>query len=163
MATNLNNFSAYDPDLIPDASGMKFGIAVAIWNQDITISLRDATIKTLTDNGAREEDIKVAYVPGTFELTYAAKLLSKQNIYDAIICLGCVIEGETKHFDLICESVAQGLTQLNIESETPVIFGVLTTYNLDQAKDRSGGKLGNIGDEAAITAIEMAALRKELQ
>lgn len=159
MATSLKNLSSHDPAKIPDASGLKFGIVVSEWNDEITFSLRDACIDSLKQYGVKEEDILLQHVPGSFELTYAAKKMAEDNEdeLDGVITLGCVIRGETSHFDYICQSVSYGITELNLSYDMPFIFGVLTTENLQQAKDRSGGKHGNKGDEAAITAIKMAA------
>ncbi|HLO59559.1 MAG TPA: 6,7-dimethyl-8-ribityllumazine synthase [Bacteroidales bacterium] len=163
MATALKNLSSYDPGNIPDAGNMKFGIVVAEWNNEITFSMRDAAINSLIRHGASEENIVIKHVPGSFELTLAAQWLADTEEFDAIICLGCVIQGETRHFDFICDGVTQGITRLNMVYNIPVIFGVLTTHTLEQAKDRSGGKHGNKGDEAAITAIKMVALKKDFE
>ncbi|HEX2395904.1 MAG TPA: 6,7-dimethyl-8-ribityllumazine synthase [Bacteroidales bacterium] len=162
MATAQKNLSAYNPGDIPNARNMKFGLVVAEWNDEITFAMRDSAIKTLKKHGAADKNIIVRHVPGSFELTLGAQWMAENDEFDAIICLGCVIQGETRHFDFICQSVTQGITQLNLVYSLPVIFGILTTNNLQQAKDRSGGKHGNKGDEAAITAIKMAALRKDL-
>ena len=123
----------------------------------------EAARTTLSRHGAKAENILVTYVPGSFELTFGAQLMARNRELDAIICLGCIIQGETRHFDFICQSVTQGLTQLNIDYNIPFIFGVLTTQNLQQAHDRAGGKHGNKGDEAAITAIKMAYLKHEME
>jgi 6,7-dimethyl-8-ribityllumazine synthase len=149
MATAQKNLSYYDPGDIPSACHLKFGIVVSEWNPDITF--------------AKEDDMVVKHVPGTFELTLGAQWLAESEEFDAIICLGCVIQGETRHFDYICQGVTQGITQLNLVYSIPVVFGVLTTNTIEQARDRAGGKHGNKGDEAAITAIKMAALKKELE
>ena len=148
---------------IPNGADMRFGIVVADWNKEITDSLLKGAIKTLTDNGVDKKEIKVIHVPGSFELTLGAQWLAEKEEYDGIICLGCVIQGETPHFTFICESVAHGLTELNMEYNIPFIFGVLTTNTLEQAKERSGGKYGNKGDEAAITAMRMAKLQYDLE
>jgi 6,7-dimethyl-8-ribityllumazine synthase len=163
MATALKNLSAYDPKQVPTAKGMKFGIIVAEWNENITFSLRDGAINTLIKHGADEEDIVVKYVPGTFELTSGAKALAQTNNFDAIIVLGCVIQGDTRHFDFICNGVTYGITQLNLDFDIPFIFGVLTTENELQALDRAGGKHGNKGDEAAITSIKMVDFIRRAQ
>jgi 6,7-dimethyl-8-ribityllumazine synthase len=134
---------------------------VADWNNEITYSLRDSALNTLSRHGASPDNILVKHVPGSFELTLGAQLLAETHDFDAIICLGCIIQGETRHFEFICQSVTQGLTQLNLNYRIPVVFGVLTTNTLQQAKERSGGKHGNKGDEAAITAIKMIALKGE--
>jgi 6,7-dimethyl-8-ribityllumazine synthase len=156
------NLSAYNPDSIPDAGSMRFGIVVSDWNSDITIPLLAGAQKTLQKHGAISENIVVIHVPGSFELTHGAMLLAENIDPDAVICLGCVIRGETPHFTFICQGVTQGITKLNIDYKIPFIFGVLTTDTHQQAADRSGGKYGNKGDEAAITAIKMAALRQEM-
>lgn len=163
MATALKNLSEYDAATIPSGKGRCFVIVVAEWNSDVTNAMAEGAIKALKDNGVDDADIVVKHVPGTFELTYAAARYSHGDlrnaangkICDAVICIGCVIQGETRHFDFICEGVANGLSALNAEGKKPVIFGVLTTDNLQQALDRAGGKLGNKGVEAAVTALKM--------
>jgi 6,7-dimethyl-8-ribityllumazine synthase len=163
MATALKNLSDYNPEQIPSAAKMRFAIVVAEWNPQITNALAQGAIDALKKNGATEANIDVYPVPGTFELTYgAAAVMLKSNV-DAIICLGCVIQGETRHYDFICQGVTQGITQLNTVGTVPVIFGVLTTDNLQQALDRAGGKHGNKGVEAAVTAIKMVAFNKSLK
>lgn len=163
MATALKNLSDKGSGNIPDARKMKFALVVAEWNPDITFSMRDAAIETLLHHGAVQKNIVVKHVPGSFELTLAAQWFAETDEYDAIICLGCVIEGETRHFDFICQSVTQGITQLNMDYNIPVVFGVLTTRTPEQARDRSGGKHGNKGVEAAVTAIKMVALMTEFE
>lgn len=162
MATKLKNLSTYNPKTIPSAENMNFGIVVSEWNEEITDALCKGAIETLLENGAKMKNINVKYVPGSFELVFGADLLIENTSADAIICLGCVIQGETRHFDFICDAVAKGIMKLGTDSGIPVIFGVLTTNNLEQAKDRAGGKHGNKGTEAAITAIKMIALRDSL-
>ena len=131
-------------------------IAVAEWNNDITFALRDGALAALEASGVPTENIKVAYVPGAFELTYAAaSFLQAETLYDAVIILGCVIRGETAHYDCICDGVSYGITSLNRNASAPVIFGLVTTENKQQALDRAGGKLGNKGTEAALTALKM--------
>ncbi|MDX2431372.1 MAG: 6,7-dimethyl-8-ribityllumazine synthase [Bacteroides sp.] len=159
MASSLKNLSDYDPSHIPDGSSMKFGIVVSEWNEAITSALLEGALTTLQKHGVKRDNIFVRTVPGTFELPYGARLVAEQNSPHSVICLGCVIQGETPHFDYICQGVAHGITELNLDYDIPFIFGVLTTLNLQQAEDRSGGKHGNKGDEAAITALKMAALR----
>ncbi len=163
MATNLKNLSDYDIKSVPSASDMKFGIVTAEWNRDITDSLLKGAYETLLKHGAKEENILKKYVPGTIELTLGAQFMAEYADLDAVICLGCVIQGETPHFDFVCQSVTHGITELNLEHNIPFIFGVLTTANLQQAIDRSGGKHGNKGDEAAITAIKMAQLQLDME
>ena len=161
MATT--NLSAYDPESVPDASKMRFGIVVSDWNREITWSLMEGAVKTLKQHGATTKNIVVKHVPGSFELTLGAQFLAEYDDLDAIICLGCVIQGETPHFDYICQGVTFGITQLNMEYNIPFIFGVLTTNTQQQAADRAGGIHGNKGDEAAVTAIKMASLQRETE
>jgi 6,7-dimethyl-8-ribityllumazine synthase len=157
------NLSAYDPDSVPDASEMRFGIVVSDWNREITWALLQGAVKMLKLHGATDSDIIIKHVPGSFELTLGAQLLAEYDDLDAVICLGCVIQGETPHFTYICQGVTQGITQLNLEYNIPFIFGILTTNTHQQAADRAGGKHGNKGDEAAVTAIKMAALLREME
>lgn len=156
MATSLHNLSEYDLNSVPDASNMNFGIVVSEWNPEITGALLDGAVKTLEKHGTLPENIHVKTVPGSYELIYGAHQMTLNGGYDAIIVLGCVIRGDTPHFDYICEGVTNGIARLNATSETPVVFGLLTTNNLEQAKERSGGKFGNKGDECAVVAIKMA-------
>ena len=169
MATKYQNLSDYNPGLMPDkeiVAKQNYAIAVADWNPDITHSMLNGAFHTLVKNGVQEKNIQVVQVPGTFELTYAASQLSaerktvlgiKSNKYDAVLVIGCVIQGDTPHFTYVCEGVTQCISQLNLRPDgCPVIFGVLTTNTLQQAKDRAVGIHGNNGDEAAITAIKMA-------
>lgn len=159
MATQLKNLSDFSHTTVPDGSSYHFAIAVAEWNAEVTGALYNGALATLRKHGVQEENIISVAVPGSFELTAAAEiLLNKHPQLDAVICLGCVIQGDTKHFDFICDAVAQGITQVGIKHSKPVIFGVLTTNDQQQAIDRAGGKHGNKGDEAAITAIKMAEL-----
>jgi len=163
MATAQKNLSYYSPEDVPSARHMKFGIVVSEWNHEITFAMRDAAIEIFLKQGVDKDDIVVKQVPGSFELTLGAQWLAESDEFNAIICLGCVIQGETRHFDFICQSVTQGITQLNLAYNIPVVFGVLTTNTIEQARERAGGKHGNKGDEAAVTAIKMAALKKELK
>ncbi len=162
MATNLKNLSDYNSEDIASAEKMRIGIVVAEWNQDITGLLLKGAIDTLTKHGAIKSNIKVVYVPGSFELSAGAKMLADTGNFDGIICIGCVIKGDTPHFDYICQGVTQGITSLNLSFNLPFIFGVLTTNTLQQAKDRAGGVHGNKGDEAAVTVIKMISLNKKL-
>lgn len=156
MATALKHLSDYDPTTVPDASNMCFGIVVSEWNSEITNALLDGAVKTLTKHGCLPENIHVKRVPGSFELIYGARQMTLNGGYDAIIILGSVIRGDTPHFDYICQGVTYGIARLNTTSEMPIVYGLLTTNDLQQAKDRSGGKLGNKGDECAVVAIKMA-------
>lgn len=159
MATT--DLSAYDINTIPDAKDMKFAIVTSEWNDHITFALRDGAIETLLKCGTKQENIENFYVPGAFELIYAAQQLSKQS-YDAIIVLGCVIQGGTPHFDYVCQGTTQGIAEINAQGDLPVIYGLLTCNNEQEALDRCGGKLGNKGDEGAITAIKMVALKQSI-
>jgi 6,7-dimethyl-8-ribityllumazine synthase len=160
---STKNLSAFDPEEIPDAGKMCFGIVVSDWNKDITWSLLDGATETLRKHGVKKDSIITKHVPGTFELTLGAQFLAEYDDLDGVICLGCVIQGETPHFTYICQSVTYGITKLNLEYNIPFIFGVLTTNTHQQAADRSGGKHGNKGIEAAVTAIKMAALQDEME
>ena len=163
MATQNKNLSEYDPSSIPSAEDLKIGIAVSEWNTEVTGALSDGAVNTLIRHGIKPENIIKRYVPGSFELTAAGKYFAEYTDVDTVICLGCVIQGETPHFDYICQGVAYGITELNLRYGIPFIFGVLTTLNQQQALDRAGGKHGNKGDEAAVTALKMAVLNKELR
>ena len=159
MASALKNLSSYDENTIPSAAEMRFGIVVAEWNAHITHALYEGCYDTLLKHGAQPENIHTIQVPGSFELPAGARLLSGQHILDTVICLGCVIRGETAHNEYINHSVANGLVQLSITTGRPHIFGILTPNDEHQALDRAGGKHGNKGVEAAVTAIRMAALK----
>jgi len=164
MATQYQNLSDYDPDLLPSKEVLvkqRYAVAVADWNSHITHALLTGTMDCLKANGVQHNNINVVHVPGTFELVFAAKKFLFDNFagesYDAIIVLGCVVQGDTPHFDYVCQGVTQGIASLNtIKDACPVVFGVLTTSNMQQAIDRAGGIHGNKGVEAAITAIKMA-------
>jgi len=160
MATIHKNLSAYDKNTIPNAKNFRFGIVVSEWNENITQGLLKGATDTLLENGVPTQNIITWDVPGTFELTFGAKHLANTQNVDAIIAIGSVIQGETKHFDFVCSAAAQGIKALNFLGNTPVIFCVLTDNNMQQAIDRSGGKHGNKGTEAAIAAIKMAALKQ---
>ena len=163
MASSLKNLSITEGTEVSSAKNMKFGIVVSEWNSEITNALLNGAVNTLLKYKAKKSDIIIKHVPGSFELTLGAQFLIEYKEVDAVICLGCVIQGETKHFDFICDAVSNGITKVNLDYNLPVIFGVLTTNNQQQAKDRSGGKNGNKGDEAAITAIKMVELKNSLQ
>ena len=158
MATANHNLSEYDKATIPNAKNFRFGIVVSEWNSEITEGLLKGAIETLTSHSVKRENIIIWHVPGSYELIYGSKKMQEQMV-NAVIAIGSVIQGETKHFDFVCEAVAQGIKDLNVIRETPVIFCVLTDDNLQQAIDRSGGKHGNKGTEAAVAAIKMAELR----
>jgi len=159
MATKNTNLSYFNKEDVPNAKGLSFGIVVSEWNANITEGLYNGAFETLIECGVKPTDISRMNVPGSYELVFGAKIAARQNP-DAIICLGSVIQGETKHFDFVCNAVSLGIKDLNISLDIPVIFGVLTDSNMEQAKNRSGGKYGNKGVEATITAIKMAILNK---
>lgn len=158
MATANHNLSDYDKTTIPNAKDFRFGIVVSEWNSKITQGLYQGAEAALLDCGATIENIIRWNVPGSFELIYGCKKMQQQN-FDAIIAIGSVIKGETKHFDFVCDGVTQGIKDLNVLHDTPVIFCVLTDDNMQQSLDRSGGKHGNKGTEAAIAAIKMAVIK----
>ncbi|NQY68069.1 MAG: 6,7-dimethyl-8-ribityllumazine synthase [Flavobacteriales bacterium] len=168
MSSANQNLSDHNTEYIPSGKGMRIAFVVSEWNPKITGALLQGAIDTCVKHKVYEHDLDadmnavVHYVPGTFELPMGAKMVRRSAIYDAIICIGCVIQGETKHFDFICSSVASGIQDVQLGNNTPTIFGVLTTNDLQQAIDRSGGKYGNKGDEAAITAIKMFDLENKL-
>ena len=156
MTTDL---SKYDANALPGADVLgrqRYAIIVADWNSEITYSMAQGAIETFVKHGVPEENIDVVHVPGTVELTYGAARIIKEERVDAVIVIGCVIQGETPHFDYVCQSVTQGVAMLNAQGKVPVIFSVLTVLNQQQALDRCGGKLGNKGIEGAYTAIRMA-------
>jgi 6,7-dimethyl-8-ribityllumazine synthase len=158
MATRLKNLSEFDTNAIPDGSKYRIGIVVSRWNAEITGALLKGASDTLKEHGVKEKNITITYVPGTFELPLGAQYLAQQDKMNAVIALGCVIQGETRHFDFICDAAANGIMQVGLTHNKPVIFGVLTTDNQKQAQDRAGGKHGNKGVEAAVTALQMIAL-----
>lgn len=160
MATKYQNLSAYNAELMPDketVSEQSYAIAVADWNPHITHTMLQGAIDTLVLVGVKPENIKIVHVPGTIELTFAANQLMSLNKYNGIIVIGCVIQGDTPHFNYVCQSITSGITELNLRANScPVVFGVLTTNTLQQALDRAGGKHGNKGIEAATTVLKMA-------
>ena len=159
MATVNKNLSDYNKATIPNAKDFRFGIVVSEWNDTITEGLFKGAYDALIDCGVSESNIIRWNVPGSYELIYGCKKMQEQNV-DAVIAIGSVIQGETKHFDFVCEAVSQGIKDINVLHNIPVIFCVLTDNNLQQAIDRSGGKHGNKGTEAAIAAIKMAFLNQ---
>jgi 6,7-dimethyl-8-ribityllumazine synthase len=161
MSSSHKNLSVFG-DRNTDAKGMSFGMVVSEWNAEVTEALKSGAVETLKQLGAKEEDILIEYVPGTFELPLGAHFFAENTDVDAIICLGCVIQGETRHFDFICSAAAQGIMQVNLDFGVPAVFGVLTTDNQQQALDRVGGKHGNKGTEAAVTAVKMVHLSKKM-
>ncbi|MBQ6051388.1 MAG: 6,7-dimethyl-8-ribityllumazine synthase [Bacteroidaceae bacterium] len=162
MASSLHNLSDYDINSVPSAEDMRFGIVVSEWNNNITSALLQGAYDTLLRHGAKEENIRVMTVPGSFELVYGSSQMVKSGKVDAVIAIGCVIRGDTPHFDYICQGATYGLSKLNLQSDVPVIYGLLTCNNHDQAEARCGGILGNKGDECAIAAIKMVSYRRNL-
>ena len=157
MATNINNNFDLDSNNLSNIDNIKFGIVVSNWNKNITDNLYDGAFDTLLKYGAKENNIKKLEVPGSFELVYGCKKMQNENL-DVIIAIGCVIKGETDHYDYICSSVSNGIVQLNIINDTPIVFCVLTDHNIEQSISRSGGKHGNKGVESAIAAIKIASI-----
>ena len=162
MATKHQNLSVFTTPL-PSAENMKFGIVVSEWNHQVTGPLLNGAMRTLREAGCLEHNIVVRYVPGAFELTLGAQFFAEYTDVDAVIALGCVIRGETPHFEYVCQGATQGITQLMVNWNMPIAFGLLTTEDLQQALDRAGGKHGNKGDEAAATAIKMVNLQKDME
>jgi 6,7-dimethyl-8-ribityllumazine synthase len=160
MSTASHNLSDYESDQLPSASDMRFGVVVSEWNPDVTEGLLNGVLQTLQKQGANPDQIVVQYVPGSFELVYGAKCLADHAHVDAVIALGSVVRGDTPHFDYVCQGVTQGISYLNATQLVPVIFGLLTTDTMEQATDRAGGRYGNKGDEAAVTAIKMITLKR---
>lgn len=162
MATENKNLSHYNLEDVPSAEGMKFGIVVSEWNANITENLFSGAYEALVECGCKGKDIIRKNVPGSFELPLAAQFLLESKNVDAVICLGSVIQGETKHFDYVCQTTSNGIKDVSLKYNKAVIFGVLTDNTMQQAVDRSGGKHGNKGIEASITAIKMVSLMKNL-
>lgn len=156
------NLSDYKPLNIDNTDDFTIGIVVSEWNDFVTFNLRDGAIEVLKKEGVKEENISVYYVPGAFELSFATMQLCKNKKYDAVIAIGCVIRGETSHFDYVCSGVTQGIKDCNVLTDTPAIFCVLTDDDKEQSIARSGGNLGNKGIEAGVTAIKMIHLKKQL-
>ncbi len=163
MATKNRNLSDLGKRRLPSASDMKFGIVVSQWNPEVTEALLAGAVKTLRACGCADHNIVIKYVPGTFELALGAQFFAQYTDVDGVIALGCVVQGETRHFDYVCQGVTQGVMSLMLDWNMPVSFGVLTTDTMEQALERAGGRLGNKGDEAAMAAIEMVKLQIEME
>jgi 6,7-dimethyl-8-ribityllumazine synthase len=161
MATINKNLSVYDKSALPNAKDFRFGVVVSEWNENITEGLYKGAEEAFLDNEVPAENIIRWNVPGSFELIYGAKKMLQTQKVDAVIAIGCVIQGQTKHFDFVCEGVTQGIKDLNVQTDIPVIFCVLTDNTMQQSIDRSGGIHGNKGTEAAIAAIKMAYIRQQ--
>lgn len=162
MATEGKNLSYYDQSTIPNGEKMTVGIVVSEWNEQITSGLLEGALEALKDNGVLEENIHVKWVPGTFELALAAQHMFEKIMVDGIVCLGSVVQGETKHFDFVCHGATQGIMNVGLKYNKPAIFGVLTDNTMQQGLDRSGGKHGNKGIECSIACIKMIALKESL-
>jgi 6,7-dimethyl-8-ribityllumazine synthase len=162
MSLKKTNLSEEKTFSVHGTAKMRIGILVSEWNEEVTSALLTGTTTTLQRHGVKKSNVFVKYVPGSFELTAGASMMADALKLDAIICLGCIIQGETRHFEFIAQAVANGITHVGIQYNIPVVFGVLTTDNYQQALDRCGGKHGNKGDEAAVTAIKMVDLRWNL-
>ena len=162
MATSHKNMSEYSQDENVNLTERKIGIVVSEYNTEITESLYNASVETLIKHGVKEENIIRRNAPGAFELTLGAQFLAAREDIDGVICLGCVIQGETRHFDFICQAIAQGITKVSLAFFKPVSFGVLTPNTMEQAKDRAGGKHGNKGVEAAVAVIKMLGFPESL-
>ncbi len=156
------NLSDYQPLQISDAGSFRIGIVVSEWNDFVTFNLRDGALSTLIKEDVKEENIKIFYVPGAYELNYASMQLCKTDYFDAVISIGCVIRGETPHFDYVCSAVAQGIKDCNVLTDVPTIFCLLTDDTKEQSIARSGGTLGNKGVEAAVTALKMIEFKRAL-
>lgn len=156
------NLSDYDPAAVPDGSTYRIGVIAAEWNAEVTDALLKGAVDTLTGHGVKDANLLVRRVPGTFELSSAADMMLQRNAVDAVICIGCVIQGETRHFEFICQAVAQGITNTALAHHRPVIFSVLTCDTMQQALDRAGGRHGNKGVEGAVTALKMLAYQQSL-
>lgn len=163
MATAYHNLSEYDINSVPSAENMTFGIVVSEWNENITAALLHGAEDTLKKHGAKPENIFVYTVPGSFELIYGSAKFVRGGEVDAIIALGCVVRGDTPHFDYVCAGTTQGIADLNAQGDIPVIFGLITTDTMQQAEDRAGGIHGNKGDECAVTAIKMVDLARKFK
>ena len=158
MATYINNNFDLGSDAISEVHAMKFGLVVSTWNKDITDNLCDGAYKTLLKYGAKDANIKKIEVPGSFELIYGCKKMQNREV-DVVLAIGCIIKGETDHYNYICESVSNGISQLNIINDVPIVLCVLTDHNIQQSINRSGGKHGNKGVESAVAAIKIASIK----
>lgn len=162
MASSLKNLSEYKETSL-NIDGAKVGILISEWNDGITNAMAQGAIDLMIEKGIKEDDIYVRYVPGTFELSYGAQQMSQYKPVNAVICIGCVIQGETRHFDFISQASADAIANVALNNDIPVVFGVLTTDTLQQAQDRAGGKHGNKGTEAGITALKMISMERNMQ
>jgi len=159
MATAEHHLSDYDPTSVPSGAGRRFALVVSEWNKEITDALREGARATLVKHGVSAGDIVEEWVPGSFELASGAQFMLERGGFDAVVCLGSVVRGETPHFDFVCQGATQGIMAVGLKFSVPVIFGLLTDDTMDQARDRSGGKHGNKGVDCAVAALKMAALK----
>ena len=156
------NLTDYDPTTIPSGELFRIAVVAAEWNAEVTEPMLKGAVDTLLEHGVKEDNIIIKHVPGTYELPYAAEwLIANNDVLDAVICIGCVIQGETRHFEFICQAVSQGLVNVSIKNDVPVIFSVLTCDTMQQALDRAGGKHGNKGVEGAVTALKMCKFSED--
>lgn len=163
MATALRNLSEYDKDFVPNGADFKVGIVVSEWNDSITLNLLKGAKEALLDNGVKEDNILVRFVPGAFELPLGAQYMCEFTDVDGVVAIGVVIQGETKHFDFVCDGATQGIKDINLKYNTPVAFCLLTDNNIQQSIDRSGGKHGNKGIECAIACMKMIDLKRQFK
>ena len=162
MATANRNLSEYIKEEIPNGADFKIGIVVSEWNHQITLNLLEGAKEALIDNGVKQKNIDIRFVPGAFELPLGAQFMCEKGHVDGIIAIGVVIQGETKHFDFVCDGATQGIKDVNLKYNTPVAFCLLTDNHIQQSIDRSGGKHGNKGIECAIACMKMIALKKSI-
>jgi len=163
MATANRNLSEYNKDFVPNGADFKIGIVVSEWNDSITLNLLKGAKEALLENGVKEENILVRFVPGAFELPLGAQYMCEFTQVDGVVAIGVVIQGETKHFDFVCYGATQGIKDVNLQYNTPVAFCLLTDNNIQQSIDRSGGKHGNKGIECAIACMKMIGLKKDFE
>ena len=161
MATTSHNLSDHDPTSVPSGAGLRFGLIISEWNREITDALRQGAIGTLVRYGVKQHDIVQVWVPGSFELPAGAQFLLEKQRLDGVICLGSIVRGETPHFEYVCQGTTQGIMDVGLKFSLPVIFGVLTDENMDQARARSGGEHGNKGIDCAVALLKMAAIRSD--
>jgi 6,7-dimethyl-8-ribityllumazine synthase len=161
MATEHHNLSNYNKELVPNGADFKVGIVVSEWNDNVTLNLLKGAKETLLTNGVKEDDIHVYFVPGTFELPLGCQMIFENTFLDGVIAIGCVIQGETRHFDFVCEGTTKGIMDVGLKYNKPAIFCVLTDNNLQQSLDRAGGKHGNKGVECAVALLKMVALSRK--
>ena len=162
MATENRNLSEYNKDFIPNGADFKIGIVVSEWNDNITLNLLAGAKQALLDNGVKEENIHVKFVPGAFELPLGCQYFCEKGLVDGVVAIGVVIQGETKHFDFVCDGATQGIKDVNLKCNTPVAFCLLTDNNIQQSIDRAGGKHGNKGIECAVACMKMIGLKKDM-